>query len=85
MTELYEKWKGTTATLGIDGNAGFALVGPDLQEGEAEFVCIDDAPERWTALRDKQCWAATQALRRLEARLGGRLGYYVSPSHPMHD
>jgi hypothetical protein len=26
------------AVLGIDGNAGFALLGGDLQEGEAEFV-----------------------------------------------
>ena len=25
------------AELGVDGNCGFALVGPDLQVGEAEF------------------------------------------------
>ena len=28
------------AELGIDGNAGFALLGDDLQSGEAEFVEI---------------------------------------------
>jgi hypothetical protein len=29
------------AELGIDGNCGFALIGADLQEGEAEFVEIE--------------------------------------------
>ncbi len=29
------------AQLGIDGNCGFALLGPDIQEGEAEFVEIE--------------------------------------------
>jgi len=80
----YSRWLGRTAILGVDGNAGFALIGPDLQEGESEFVCIDDAPPRWTRKDQKECWAATQALRRLEARLGFRVGYYVGPSHPMH-
>jgi hypothetical protein len=80
----YSKWRGVTAWLGVDGNAGFALVGPDLQEGESEFVCIDDAPSRCTQKQQKECWAATQALRRLESRLGFRLGYYVGPSHPLH-
>lgn len=27
-------------TIGIDGNAGYALLGKNLQEGEAEFVTI---------------------------------------------
>lgn len=69
-----------TVDLFMDGNAGCALLGKDLMEGEAEFVCIDDAPEGCTHQNDKERWACTQALRRLEARLGRRLGYRTN--HP---
>lgn len=73
------------AELGVDGNCGFALVGEDLQVGEAEFVEIQtDAPKpsaRWE--RDAEI-AATKALRKLEARLGEKLSYYIGPSHPRH-
>lgn len=61
--------------LSMDGNCGCALLGQDLQVGEAEFVCVDDAP--------KDCprpehWAITQAYRKLCARLnnGNPLPYY---------
>ena len=71
------------AELGIDGNAGFALLGPDIQEGEAEFVKVP--PEDGVkSLHDRECWAATQAYRALEKRLGRRLSYYIGPSHPRH-
>lgn len=80
----YTKWIGTTAVLGVDGNAGFALIGPDLQEGESEFICIDEAPERYTMQHQREAWAATQAFRRLVARLGFQPGFYIHPSHPNH-
>lgn len=76
------KWD--RAVLGVDGNAGFALLGPDIQEGEAEFVPIDDCPIPDSRKDEKEAWAATQALRRLERRLGRRLSYYLGPSHPRH-
>jgi hypothetical protein len=65
------------AELGIDGNCGFALLGDNLQEGEAEFVEI---PENSSS--GKQ-WAAKQALLKLRERLGRpELPYYFGPSHP---
>lgn len=84
------------AELGIDGNCGFALLGRDLQEGEAEFVEIpavqpDNSThhERYTQERTMErrqgarLWAAKQALFRLRARLGKpTLSYYFGPSHP---
>ena len=73
-----------TAELGIDGNAGFALVGENLQEGEAEFVTVPYGDERFPHDEHAECWAATQALRKLEERLGTRLSYYIGPSHPRH-
>lgn len=81
------------AEIGIDGNAGFALIGPDLQAGEAEFVEIALPVE---ASRDpnryhKSEWvraakiAATAAYRKLKARLPGReFSYYLGTSHPDH-
>jgi hypothetical protein len=73
--------------MGIDGNAGFALLGPDLQEGEADFVVInkDDGPR-----------AAEIACNKAYAALGKRLGkssgaineqwapYQLDPSHPRY-
>jgi len=68
------------AVLGIDGNAAFALLGEDLQVGEAEFVELAaGADER------QQAAACKQALRNLRARLGmPDLSYELGPSHPMH-
>lgn len=67
------------AELGIDGNCGFALLGRDLQEGEAEFVemrGLDDV------LLD-QLEASKKAFKKLKARLGrDELSYYFGPSHP---
>lgn len=81
------------AELGIDGNAGFALLGEDLQVGEAEFVTIDlpleacKDPNRyhkteWVSAAKR---AATAAYRALKARLPDReFTYYLGTSHPDH-
>lgn len=59
--------------LGVDGNAGFALLGEDLQSGEAEFVQIVPGP--YGAIN-----AAKQALNNLRARLNRPdLLYYLGP------
>lgn len=86
------------AELGIDGNCGFALLGPNLQEGEAEFVeipAIDTATlptgrheeytheERLTRELAARLWAAKEAWRKLKERLNKPdLSYYFGPSHP---
>ena len=71
------------AELGIDGNAGFARLGPNLQEGEAEFVVVP--PEDGIrSLHQRECWAAAQAFRVLQKRLGRQISYYIGPSHPNH-
>lgn len=65
------------AELGVDGNCGFALLGPDLQEGESEFVEIV-AP-------DDGDIASRKALQKLRDRLGRPdLSYFIGPSHPKH-
>lgn len=68
------------AVLGVDGNAAFALLGDNLQEGEAEFVEInyDESRSYVCELR-----AAKQALFNLRRRLNKpNLDYYFGPSHP---
>jgi len=64
--------------LGVDGNAAFALLGPDLQEGEAEFV---ELPRNWRAEDElRGCKFALAALRkRLQADF---LPFYFGRSHP---
>lgn len=74
------------AQLGIDGNCGFALLGENLQEGEAEFVEIEPVtvPPAIAATRHEQFTqedrlarehgaklrACKIALQKLRARLG---------------
>ena len=85
------------AQLGVDGNCGFALLGDNLQSGEAEFVEID-YKYRWpqnSGLRDAgkiilgsyaERIAAQKALDKLKARLGrDDLSFYFGPSHPFGD
>ncbi len=79
------------AELGVDGNAGFALLRENLQEGEAEFVEIDMPLE---ASKDpnryhKSEWtraakiASNKAYHALKARLHPReFSYYLGTSHP---
>lgn len=74
------------AELGIDGNCGFALLGENIQDGEAEFVEIapvvvepyyaNTRHEQFTGERHNQLSlsaklrAAKQALVKLRERLG---------------
>lgn len=60
------------AIIGVDGNCGFALLGEDLQSGEAEFVEIDSKD---TAGSGPWCEAANVASRRALSKLRQRLGY----------
>jgi hypothetical protein len=67
------------AELGIDGNCGFALLGKDLQEGEAEFFEIDENMDELSG----QLHAAKRAWMKLKTRLKDPdLSYYFGPSHP---
>lgn len=68
--------------LGIDGNCGYALLGVNLQEGEAEFVEIPSTKH----MEEAKVWACKEALKNLRKRLGmPNLSYYFSPSHPYWD
>ena len=81
MSEAHKKIKYTTAVISMDGNMACCLVGENLQEGEAEFVDPQEAPDIYTCLKDKEKWAMTQAHKRLCTRLGVRLGYYINAPH----
>ena len=71
------------ATLGIDGNCGYALLGPDLQVGESEFEeIVSEWPVNSSPWDADAGRAITRCFRRLEARLGRRLTYYLDRSHP---
>jgi hypothetical protein len=72
------------AELGMDGDCGFALLGDDLQVGEAEFVKIRDVstwPDGWT-MTTAEIVAAKAAFRRLQARCPGDYSFYFGRSHP---
>jgi len=69
---LYER-----AALGVDGNCAFALLGPNIQEGEAEFV---ELPENPSSDQIRIC--CSQAWRTLKARLNQDFSYYFGPGHP---
>ncbi len=69
----------TRAELGIDGNAAYALLGLNLQVGEAEFVTVEMTDDD-EYLSHAEMRAAKQALARLRARLGmPELSYYLGP------
>jgi hypothetical protein len=72
------------AELGVDGNCGFALLGANIQEGEAEFEPIKDFGQHWHAEQHRQAkLAINRAFRRLKERLGRNdLSYFLGPSHP---
>jgi hypothetical protein len=72
--------------LGVDRNAGFALLGENIQEGQAQFVTIECiAPvgsEEWKRAARK---AADKAFKSLETRQPDRLRLiipYFGRSHP---
>lgn len=72
------------AELGVDGNCGYALLGENIQEGEAEFEPIKDFGSEWHAEQHRQAkLAINRAYQRLKARLPDRtFSYVLGPSHP---
>lgn len=69
------------AELGIDGNCGFALLGENLQEGEAEFVEIDNDNDNLRSINERR--VCSLALINLRKRLPDReFSYYIGMSHP---
>lgn len=71
------------AELGIDGNCGFALLGENLQEGEAEFEQFVGDPRTSEGARQAKL-AINRALQRLKARIDRPISYYLGQSHPDH-
>ncbi|PCJ24130.1 MAG: hypothetical protein COA96_10315 [SAR86 cluster bacterium] len=70
--------------LSIDGNCGCALLGVNLQEGEAEFVEIDEA-EKGDGYMSAANRATVRALRKLTARCypeGNKSLPYYTGDHP---
>jgi hypothetical protein len=72
------------AQLGVDGNCGFALLGRNIQEGEAEFVEFDtNVPEGSAEWNNRAREAALRAFNALRRRLHDRdFGFYYGPSYP---
>jgi len=69
------------AILSVDGNAGCALLGENLQEGEVEFVTVEQRPDELLYMAEtRACFLALKALR---ARLGcPDLSYAWYPRRP---
>jgi len=71
------------AELGVDGNCGFALLGENIQEGEAEFVEVVKLKDEPLHIAESR--AATKAFNRLKERLGRPdLSYFIGSSHPRY-
>lgn len=72
------------AELGVDGNCGFALLGEDLQVGEAEFVVIECDEPKWTsAWANAAQRAAMAAFKKLKERLPNEtFSYHLGRSYP---
>lgn len=65
------------AVLMVDGNCGCALLGENLQEGEAEFVEVAKRKDEYLCEAEcRACWAAFQ---KLKTRLGRDLTYAWGP------
>lgn len=71
------------AELGIDGNCGFALLGEDLQVGEAEFEEFRGDIQTKEGARQAKL-AINRAYQRLKARIGRPISYFLGESHPDH-
>jgi len=69
------------AELGIDGNCGFALVGVDLQSGEAEFEPFVGDLKTTEGTKEARR-AISRAFARLRARLDYPISYFIGESHP---
>ena len=59
--------RGGSVQLSIDGNVGCALLGPNIQDGEAEFETINEA-EFNDGYEPAARRAMVRALKRLKAR-----------------
>lgn len=72
------------AVLGIDGNCGYALIGVNLQEGEAEFVEIETEAERGTSEWNRAASiACSKAFLRLKERLAPEIiTFALGDTHP---
>ncbi len=68
------------AIVGIDGNAGFCLLGEDIMSGECEFVTVEVIGDE--LLSKAQIRAANKARFNLEQRLGHSIQVYYDKSHP---
>lgn len=62
------------AVLGIDGNCGFALLGRNIQEGEAEFEEFA-GDVRTSEGRQAAKRAINKAYQRLKLRVGHPISY----------
>ena len=69
------------AELGVDGNAGFALLGKDIQDGEAEFEEFSGDIRTSEGVRSAKL-AINRAFQRLKKRLDKPISYYLGTSHP---
>ena len=70
------------AELGIDGNYAFALLGPNIQEGESELVELSSINSPCAISSTAQI-ACQRALKQLRKRLNlPNLSYYLGKSHP---
>lgn len=74
------------AVLGVDGNCGFALLGDDLQSGEAEFVeIVSGDPVGTKEWAEAASRASTTAYRKLQDRLSDQqFSYRLDESHPRY-
>lgn len=71
----------TRVQLSVDGDAGMALLGANIQEGESEFVDVEQLQDE--ALHDAQVRACFQAFQRLKNRLNRTdLSYFWYPVRP---
>jgi len=86
LAELRKRWDAISAEstrvesveIGIDGNCAYALLGKDLQSGEAVFVRINEVGDRSDAARV----AATAAYNQLCRRFKKRLPYRFDDDYP---
>jgi hypothetical protein len=74
------------AELGVDGNCAFALLGENIQEGEAEFVEIENIADLSPIDKARaERVASFRALDNLRSRLNDQdISYWLGPSHPNH-
>jgi hypothetical protein len=74
------------ALLGTDGNCGFALLGSNIQEGEAEFEPIEGySGGPWNSVTARSAEIAIhRAYKRLQERIDYPISYALHDSHPRY-